>query len=157
MFKKKHMINPNATDTLIGEGTVFEGKINSAAGVRIEGQLTGDVRCEGDVTVGEQAKVNSHIAARDVVIAGIVHGNVTATGKLTITSKGQLFGNANAASLIIDEGGVFQGISKMEQGAPAQAGGSSGTPALASQQLQPPPAAAAPPAAPAFGGNPVVL
>ncbi|WP_246627595.1 bactofilin family protein [Paenibacillus solanacearum] len=155
MFKKKQTINPNGTDTLIGEGTVFEGKISSAAGVRIEGQLTGDVRSEGDVIVGEQAKVKSHIAARDIVIAGVVHGNVTAKGKLTITSKGQLFGNANAASLIIDEGGVFQGISKMEQA--AQTGGSSGTPAAASPELPQQPAAVAQPAAPSFGGNPVVL
>lgn len=157
MFRKKQPINPNATDTLIGEGTVFEGKISSAAGVRIEGQLTGDVSCEGDVTVGEQAKVKSHIAARDVIIAGVVHGNVTAKGKLTITSKGQLFGNANAASFIIDEGGVFQGVSTMESTARAQTGDSAGTPA-ASPDMQPKPAAAAAqPAAPSFGGNPVVL
>lgn len=116
MFKgKKQSVNPDTMDTLIGEGTFFEGKITSAAGVRIEGQLTGDILCEGDVTIGEKANVKSFISSRDVTIAGIVHGNVKAKGKITITSKGQLYGNVSAPSFIIEEGGVFQGNSKMKE------------------------------------------
>jgi cytoskeletal protein CcmA (bactofilin family) len=115
MFKgKKQAINPNTTDTLIGEGTVFEGRIKSEASVRIEGQITGDIECTGDVTVGEKGVVRSNISARDVILAGTIHGNVITKGKLTITGTGSLHGNTSAASFIIDEGGVFQGNSKME-------------------------------------------
>jgi cytoskeletal protein CcmA (bactofilin family) len=115
MFKgKKQALNPNTTDTLVGEGTTFEGRIKSEASLRIEGQLTGDIECTGDVIVGEKGSVKSNIAARDVTIAGTVHGNVVTKGKLTITSTGSLHGNISAASFIIEEGGVFQGTSKME-------------------------------------------
>ncbi|MNH99337.1 Polymer-forming cytoskeletal [compost metagenome] len=115
MFKSKKQIsiNPNTTDTLIGAGTSFEGRIKSEASIRIEGQLTGDVVCAGDVIVGEKGIVKSHISARDVTIAGNVHGNVITQGKLIITSTGSLYGNTTSASFIIDEGGVFQGMSKM--------------------------------------------
>ncbi|NOU96504.1 polymer-forming cytoskeletal protein [Paenibacillus sp. LMG 31456] len=113
MFKgKKHAVN--FTDTLIGEGTVFEGKIKSEASIRIEGQIIGDVDCAGDVTIGELGVVKSNIKARDVILAGTVNGNVLCKGKLTIRSTGKLFGNTTAQSLIIDEGGKFQGTSKME-------------------------------------------
>ncbi|MFD2613861.1 bactofilin family protein [Paenibacillus gansuensis] len=111
--KKKAKLNPNATDTLVGEGTIFDGKIVSEAGVRIEGQVTGGIDCQGDVAVGENGVVKSSISAREVTIAGAVHGNVTAKGKLTILASGKLFGNTNAASFIIEEGGIFQGVSKM--------------------------------------------
>jgi cytoskeletal protein CcmA (bactofilin family) len=115
MFKKQKVkIDPNMTDTLIGEGTQFEGKIRSAAGIRIEGQLTGDIECTGDVTIGENGVARSNIRARHIILAGHVTGNVTATGKLTIKTTGNLNGNLSAQELSIESGGVFQGSSKMD-------------------------------------------
>ncbi|UJF34241.1 bactofilin family protein [Paenibacillus hexagrammi] len=129
MFKtRKSLLNPNTTDTLIGEGTLFEGCIRSEASIRIEGQIIGDVTCNGDVTIGEHGHVRSDITARDVVLAGIVHGNITTSGKLTITSTGTLLGDISAASITIEEGGVFQGTSKMERKQPSLASQGSGDP-----------------------------
>jgi cytoskeletal protein CcmA (bactofilin family) len=116
MFKNKKTMDPNMTDTLIGEGTHFDGKIKSEAGIRIEGHLTGDIQCRGDVTIGEKGVANSHIHARHVIVAGHVTGNITASGKLTIKASGQLHGNLSAHELSIEPGGVFQGVSKMESG-----------------------------------------
>lgn len=113
---KKKKIDPNSTDTLIGEGTHFEGKINSEAGIRIEGHLTGDIVCTGDVTIGEHGRADSHISARHVILAGQVTGNVTASGKLTIKATGKLLGNLTAKELSIESGGIFQGNSQMENG-----------------------------------------
>jgi len=115
MFKTKtQKIDPATTDTLIGEGTVFEGKIKSEASIRIEGQITGDIDSVGDVTVGEKGTAKSNISARNITIAGTVHGNVTAKELLKIMKTGRLFGNSVAQSLIIEEGGFFQGNSRME-------------------------------------------
>jgi cytoskeletal protein CcmA (bactofilin family) len=115
MFKsKKTKFDPNMTDTLIGEGTAFEGRIKSEAGLRIEGQMDGDIDCAGDVTVGENGIARSHIKARNVVIAGKVVGNVAASTKLTIKATGQLHGNLSALELSIESGGVFQGTSTMD-------------------------------------------
>jgi len=117
MFKnKKRKIDPDTTDTLIGEGTVFEGKIRSEAGIRVEGRIIGDIECTGDVTVGEKGVLYSNISARHVELAGTVHGNVTAQGQLTIRSSGRLYGNLTAQRLNIEAGAVFQGSSKMTGG-----------------------------------------
>ncbi|RED56824.1 bactofilin family protein [Cohnella lupini] len=115
MFKnKKAKIDLNMTDTLIGEGTSFEGKIKSEAGIRVEGQMVGDIECAGDITVGENGIARSHIKARNVVVAGQVVGDVAASGKLTIKSTGQLRGNLSALELSIESGGIFQGSSRMD-------------------------------------------
>lgn len=115
MFKSK--INVAKTDTLLGENTIIEGTIRSQASMRIEGRVVGEVRCDGDLTVGEKANVESHITGRNVTIAGKVKGDVTASGKLAITSTGQLIGNVSAASLTIEEGAVFSGTSMMSTAA----------------------------------------
>ncbi|MFC4600151.1 bactofilin family protein [Cohnella hongkongensis] len=115
MFKnKKSKIDPNMTDTLIGEGSSFEGKISSEAGLRVEGRMEGDIDCAGDVTIGENGVARSHIKARNVVIAGQVIGNVAATAKLTIKSTGRLNGNLSALELSIESGGIFHGTSQMD-------------------------------------------
>ncbi|UJF34201.1 bactofilin family protein [Paenibacillus hexagrammi] len=113
---KTNKIDAKTTDTLIGESTICEGKIMSEASLRIEGQLNGDVECAGDITVGENAVVQSNISARDVLIAGKVKGNVHSKGKLIISSSGILIGNIDVRSFIIQEGGIFQGSSTMNQG-----------------------------------------
>ncbi|MDF2927571.1 MAG: polymer-forming cytoskeletal protein [Paenibacillaceae bacterium] len=118
--KKSNGINPNSTDTIIGEGSVFEGRIKSEAGVRVEGSITGDVESSGDVIIGEKGSVKSNINARNIIIAGTVLGNVTAKEKLTILSSGQLIGNSTTVSLVIEDGGVFSGTSKMEGKAAAK-------------------------------------
>ncbi|GAA4838304.1 hypothetical protein GCM10023310_15070 [Paenibacillus vulneris] len=121
MFKaRKAGRDLQTTDTLIGEGTLFEGRIKSEASIRIEGQITGDVDCAGDVTIGEHGVVKSNVIARNVILAGTVNGNVLCKGKLTIRATGKLFGNTTAQSLIIDEGGIFQGTSKMDNGTNSQ-------------------------------------
>ncbi len=115
MFKKtKVKINPNTTDTLIGEGSVFEGRIKSEASLRVEGQIIGDIECLGDVSIGEHGVAKSNILARNITIAGTVNGNVNTKGTLSITETGRLNGNISAGSFIIAEGGVFLGNSKMD-------------------------------------------
>ncbi|WHX48189.1 polymer-forming cytoskeletal protein [Paenibacillus woosongensis] len=116
MFKSKAVpvkLDPDTTDTLVGEGSSFEGNIKSDASIRIEGKVTGDIECKGDVTIGEKGQVQSNISARNVIIAGTVTGDIQTKSKLSITSTGKLFGNIEVASLSIEEGSVFEGSSRM--------------------------------------------
>lgn len=115
MFKEKIKLSVGDTDTLIGHGTEMDGHLKSEAGIRIDGTFTGDIDCKGDLVIGEKGEANSTITARDVTIAGKVRGDVHTRGKLVITSSGQLHGDSYAATLIVQEGGVLNGSSKMER------------------------------------------
>ncbi|WP_309122402.1 polymer-forming cytoskeletal protein [Paenibacillus sp.] len=132
MFKSKR-VDVSATDTLIGEGSAFEGKIASETSLRVEGRMIGDIECGGDVAIGESGKATSNIDARNVVIAGVVHGNVSARGTLTLTGTGRLYGDASADSLVVAEGAVFQGMCKMEGKAAAKEAEQSQEPTRAPQ------------------------
>lgn len=111
---KKQIISPDTTDTLIGKESVIEGKILSKASLRIEGKITGDIECSGDVSIGEKGLVHSNIKARNVFNAGSIHGSITTKGLLMITNTGKIYGNVSVGSLQIDEGAIFQGTSKMD-------------------------------------------
>lgn len=114
MFKSgKTRSDSAATDTFIGSGSAFEGRLASSGSIRIEGRVSGSVHSKGDVTIGEKGFVEADIKARNVVIAGTVTGNVQATEKLTIKPKGTLTGDILTARLEINEGARYEGTSRM--------------------------------------------
>lgn len=114
LFKEsKKKLSAPVTDTLLANGTSFEGTIEAEANIRIDGHFQGDIRSTRTVVIGETAVVHSDIIARDIVLAGKVFGSITTEGRLTITSTGELYGNSAAAALVISEGGVLNGTSQM--------------------------------------------
>lgn len=114
MFKKRKKVDLNQTDTLIGQETTMEGQLRSQASVRIEGEIQGDIHCEGDCIIGESGHAQSNVRARNISIAGKVSGDVVAEGTLTILTTGTLLGDCQAATLVIEEGGLFNGRSQMQ-------------------------------------------
>ncbi|WP_055105697.1 bactofilin family protein [Paenibacillus ihumii] len=104
--------------TLIGQGSVAEGKLECEAGLRIEGSFRGEIHCQGQVIIGETGEAHSNIHGADIIVAGKVVGDIASQGRLTITSSGLVEGNVHVAKLVIVEGGLLNGASKMEKPAP---------------------------------------
>jgi cytoskeletal protein CcmA (bactofilin family) len=92
------------TDTLIGRGTIAEGRIECDAGLRIEGEFTGEIVCRGDVVIGESGIVRSSVTARGVTVAGKLYGSVTAHGRFTLLKTGEMHGDVAAAGYVIEGG-----------------------------------------------------
>lgn len=93
------------TDTLIGQGSSIEGKLECKSNLRLEGKFSGEIECLGQVVIGETGEARSNIQGGEVVVAGKVVGDISTRGKLTITGNGQVDGNVDVAKLIILEGG----------------------------------------------------
>jgi len=111
MFKETKRLT--ATDTLIGQGTIFEGSIQTEANLRIEGEFHGDITSQSEIIIGEYGVAKAEIKCLNLTIAGQLHGDVTVTGRLIITPSGQLIGNAIVQSIIVQEGANFNGECKM--------------------------------------------
>lgn len=110
MFSRKESSAASNFDVIIGKNSRINGRIESEGSVRIDGHLSGDIKCEGDVLIGTDAKVEGAIEAFGIEISGEVEGNVTAKGAFRIYETGMLFGDINVSSFAIDEGGVFEGM-----------------------------------------------
>lgn len=105
---------PSASDmTLIGKGARLEGNLISAASLKIEGSVKGQITAEGDVIVSSEADVAADIRATNVTVAGKYSGNITAKGNLELESTARVEGNVSCGSLIVNRGAVFSGESVM--------------------------------------------
>lgn len=109
--------------TIFGSGTRIEGDINTNGSLRVEGEIDGTIKADGDLFVGEEGSVQTEVEARKVVIAGTVKGNVLAHEKLEILPSGYLDGDIKTDTLKIEEGAVFVGSSQTL----SEATGSSGS------------------------------
>jgi len=99
--------------SLISEGVKIDGKLNFAGSVKIDGEVIGDIKVEGTLTIGKNAKVESNIQTKDVVISGYFKGEMHVSGQIEITSTGKFIGDLiqDNALLIIEKGGLFKGKS----------------------------------------------
>lgn len=124
------------SQTVLSKGAVFEGKIDAQDGVRIDGQLTGEVRSKSTIEVGETGVINGNLAAKNVITAGKIKGAITADEKVELKGTSRLDGDLVTVRLVIEDGAQFEGMcsmgskksSPMAQAAPRSAG-TAGTPA----------------------------
>ena len=99
-----------ATNSTVGAGSTFTGDVVSSSDVRVAGELRGDVRSDGCVTIVAGGAVHGEITAPRVVIGGNVDGAVTAHEQLRVTATGQVTGDVRYGSLRVDDGGQLRGI-----------------------------------------------
>jgi len=114
LFGRGREIPSEKIENVIGPTANFNGHFKSDGGIRIDGVFEGIVETAGNVIIGEEARVMADITARNVSVAGVVKGNINATGRLEILSTGKVLGDIAVASFLIDEGGIFRGQSVMQ-------------------------------------------
>ena len=96
-------------ETILGSGTVLNGNLQVKGALRVDGKAEGNIEAAGDVVIGAGSVVDSSVRGRNVKVAGLVRGNISATGVLEIASSGKVFGDVSVSKLSISDGAVFQG------------------------------------------------
>lgn len=115
-MKGKGDIRSGELEAFLGRNTSFEGKMGFEGMARLDGKFDGEIFSGDILIIGENASINAEINVDTLVVDGKVSGNVSATSKIEIHSTGKLYGNISTPTLVIDEGGVFDGTCKMEKG-----------------------------------------
>src|SRR5262245_30840330 len=101
-------------NTLLGRGSEFEGKLTFEGTVRVDGKLSGEVFSDDVLVVGEGAEVHAEIDIGEIIIQGMVIGNVRAKRAVEIHAPGKVRGDITTPSLQIDKGAMFEGKCYME-------------------------------------------
>jgi cytoskeletal protein CcmA (bactofilin family) len=114
MWKRKKRSAPQKRiDSLIGAGTVVNGDVTFTGGLRIDGEVLGNViAANGDpstLVISEKARVGGEIRVSHVVINGKVDGPVTADDYLELQPKAQLTGDVTYKTLEMHVGAVLRG------------------------------------------------
>ena len=99
--------------TFLGKETKFEGTLGFHGSIRIDGHLKGKVEAKGNLIIGDEALIEADIHVSYASISGEVHGNITADQRVDIQAPAKVFGNIHAPAVVIGEGVIFEGHTKM--------------------------------------------
>lgn len=114
MFGGKNGKTPqNSIDSLIGAGTRVEGNVVFSGGLRVDGEVRGNISSEngqeGTLVISEMASVEGAISVAHVVINGAVIGPVFASESLELLPAARVTGDVEYHQIEIQQGAVIQG------------------------------------------------
>jgi cytoskeletal protein CcmA (bactofilin family) len=99
--------------SLIGEGTVVVGEIRFEEGLRIDGEVQGDVTAIGDtgtlLVISEKARVHGKVKGGHVIINGSVVGPVECDGLLELQPKARIEGDVRYGTIEMHQGAAIDG------------------------------------------------
>ena len=113
MFFQKSGKPQNRIESLIGAGTVITGDITFAGGMRIDGEIRGNVHVaegkEGTLVISEHAHIEGEITVSHLVINGTVIGPVNAMEFLELQPRARVTGDVEYNNIEMHLGAVVQG------------------------------------------------
>ncbi|MBL8488582.1 MAG: polymer-forming cytoskeletal protein [Rhodocyclaceae bacterium] len=123
MFLKKANKPQSRIDSLIGAGTRITGDIAFSGGLRVDGEVHGNVRAAGDgpstLVISEHARIEGEVAVSHVVVNGTVVGPIASSEFLELQPKARVTGDVEYNTIEIHLGAIVQGR-LVHQGASAK-------------------------------------
>ena len=99
--------------SLIAQGSRIEGNLMFTEGLRVDGEVVGDIRANTEqssiLVISESATVQGEIHADHVIINGTVQGPVHARELLELQPKARIEGDVNYRALEMHQGAVIAG------------------------------------------------
>jgi len=113
MFRRKASKPQSRIDSLIGVGTIIEGNVTFAGGMRVDGEIKGNVIAAGDqpstLVVSEQARIDGEIHVSHLVVNGAINGPVHCAEFLELQARSRVTGDVYYNTLEMHLGAVVEG------------------------------------------------
>lgn len=109
MFGKK---SQPPIKSLIAQGTRIEGNMKFSEGLRIDGEVFGDIHATDQsslLVISEAAVVQGEVMADHVIINGTVRGPVNARELLELQPKARIEGDVSYVALEMHQGATISG------------------------------------------------
>jgi cytoskeletal protein CcmA (bactofilin family) len=109
----KELATPSVN--LLSNGTKLIGDIILNGDFRIDGNITGNIKCSGKITVGTTAYIEGKIECQNAEISGQVYGDIITT-EYTIFKNSAIFrGNFSTSKLTVESGANLNMSCDMEK------------------------------------------
>jgi len=99
--------------TLIGEGTQIQGELRFTDGLRIDGEVVGDVIAAGEtpsiLVISEKARVTGRVRGGHVIINGQVNGPIQSDELLELQPQARIVGDVRYEVLEMHQGATIDG------------------------------------------------
>lgn len=100
-------------DTLVGQKAVFKGDLEFNGGLRVDGQVKGNVIAKDDsnstVVVSESGEIEGNINVPHVIINGTINGNIKSGGRVELQAKSRINGDVHYKAVEMELGASING------------------------------------------------
>jgi cytoskeletal protein CcmA (bactofilin family) len=112
MFKgEKNKVKTESPDRLnrLVSGTKLTGDLTTNSSLRIDGQIDGNVTCNGKLVLGQEGIIIGNIKAVEVELDGTLEGQVDAELLLTLHKTAIVKGDIRTGRIVIEDGAQIEG------------------------------------------------
>jgi cytoskeletal protein CcmA (bactofilin family) len=100
-------------DTLIGKTSRIQGDVVFEGGLHLDGSVAGNVRAAGGpestLSVSEHGSIEGSVEVPNVVLNGLVKGDIVASGRVVLGAGARVQGNVRYGVIEITLGAEIQG------------------------------------------------
>ena len=103
-------MTPAEGSTLIGRSVSIRGELSGSEDLFLDGRFEGTIHlAESRLTIGPNAHITADLHVRDLIVFGLVDGNVQASGRIELRQTAVLNGDIVASRLSIEESASIRG------------------------------------------------
>jgi cytoskeletal protein CcmA (bactofilin family) len=116
-WKRRIRDKTNGPTTYIAASTTIVGSIAGKGAYVFCGTVEGDCDIDGPLTLAAGGRWKGMLKATDIVVAGVVEGDVVANARVEILGSARVTGSLSGNSIAVAEGAVIEGEIKVTSGA----------------------------------------
>lgn len=105
--------NESPARNIIGNGTVIKGEVESNGDIRIDGTVTGSLKSNGKVVLGQNGKIEGEVFCKQADLSGHVNGKIFVDELTSLKSTSRIEGELTTKQLFIEIGAIFTGKCEM--------------------------------------------
>ena len=117
MLFKRRIQDTSGPTTYVAASTKIVGIVTGKGAYVFCGTVEGDCDIDGPVTLAAGGSWKGILKATDIVVAGVVEGDVVAKQRVEILGTARITGSLSGHSIAVAEGAIIAGEIKVTSGA----------------------------------------
>ena len=94
----------------IGRSVVIKGELSGSEDLYVDGQVEGTIELQGNsLTVGPHGQLRADVNAKNVIVHGVLEGNVKASERTDLRKSAVVTGDIFSQKIAIEDGAYFKG------------------------------------------------
>lgn len=94
----------------IGKSVCIKGELSGSEDIYLDGEVEGSIQLSGNsLTVGPNGRVRANVSARNVIVSGLLTGNIQASERTEFRKSATVSGDVQTRRIAIEDGAFFQG------------------------------------------------
>jgi cytoskeletal protein CcmA (bactofilin family) len=94
----------------IGRSVIIKGELSGSEDLYVDGQVEGTIELQGNsLTVGPHGQLRADVNAKNVIVHGVLEGNVKASERTDLRKSAVVTGDIFSQKIAIEDGAYFKG------------------------------------------------